>query len=308
MNIDLPLNVYRFAYQALDEVHFPNQPGFLWHSVFGKALHDLVCVVKGTECERCMFLHQCDYPNLFRGSRPPGSAIMRKYNSIPSPHIFRPALDHPLHVKPDTEISVDVILPGAANERLPSLIRALYSAGMTGLGKNRGRMQLQQVWQLKPGGEDKALLDGSTLLDADPPEALPTPQAPASVTLKFLTPYKPSGKAATADGIDVGRYLMAIIRRVDLMQYFYTGVKLDVDFKQLKSLTESIVVADMQLQKKHDRRYSAAHQRTQDMSGFVGSLTLDLRGHEALWPFLWVGQWLNVGKHTSMGMGRYGVG
>ncbi|MEZ5448806.1 MAG: CRISPR system precrRNA processing endoribonuclease RAMP protein Cas6 [Thiolinea sp.] len=99
----------------------------------------------------------------------------------------------------------------------------------------------------------------------------------------------------------MGRYLMAIIRRVDLLQYFYTGHKLEADFRHLKALTETIPVMAHTLQYQPSARYSAAARRTKDTGGFVGQITLDLRGHEALWPFLQVGTFLNVGKNSSMG-------
>lgn len=50
-------------------------------------------------------------------------------------------------------------------------------------------------------------------------------------------------------------------------------------------------------------RWSASQQRDVDMSGIIGSFVLDLRGAEALFPYLWLGQWLYAGKGTVMGMG-----
>ena len=43
------------------------------------------------------------------------------------------------------------------------------------------------------------------------------------------------------------------------------------------------------------------------MGGLVGSVTLRLHDLEVFWPYLWLGQWTQVGKGTSMGMGAYTI-
>ena len=305
MLIALPLASYRFQYEMLDAMELPPYPGTLWHSVFGNALHQLVCVAKDTECATCMFLHQCDYTHLFQGIRPPGSDIMRKYTTVPSPHLFRMTATATPMLAKGAMLETEVVLPGNSNSKLPTLIRALYSAGLGGLGRHRSRARLLQVTQTNSDGTSKHLLNGGQLTDPMPATLVPIPPTPDTAHLHLLTPYKPSGQSSHEAGFELGRYLMAIIRRIDLMQYFYAGSKLDADFQHLKTLTDSISTLEQTLQRETQQRYSAAMRNTKDASGFTGQLTLDLRGHEALWQFLVVGQWLNVGKNASMGFGRY---
>lgn len=305
MSIELPLSRYRFDYEANDSINFPVQSGVLWHSVLGQSLKKLVCVVKGEACEQCLFLHQCDYTQLFRGTRPQNSEIMRKYDTIPAPHVLQSQLTKKQHFHKGEQVSVDVVLCGQANAKIASLVRALYVAGATGVGRQRSQLSLKQVTQHTALGESKALLDNQQLGEPLNSTSLIISESPQSIQLNFVTPYKPSGKAANNHGIDFGRLLMAIIRRVDLMQYFTTGVKLSADFKALKALTESIKVLNVDLDFHQGSRYSAASGGLKDTSGFIGTIEFDLRGHEALWPFIQVGQWLNVGKNSSMGFGRY---
>ena len=308
MQVELPLSRYDFEYSVQDSVNLPSQSGIIWHSILGKSLKELSCISKGEECSRCMFAHQCDYTQLFTGIRPVDSQIMRKYNTIPAPHIIQTTLTDSSEYKRGDTLNIEVVLCGKANDKLPSLVRALYVAGLKGLGKSRSKIQLQKVTQTTGNGGTKSLLSGQKLLDSVSSEYLPIPPAPQHFSLKFLTPYKPSGKANNGHGIDFGRLLMAIIRRVDLMQYFSTGVKLDADFKALKALTESIEVVNVDLDFHQSNRYSSAIGKVKDTSGFVGEVTFNLEQHEALWPFLVIGQSLNVGKNASMGFGRYVVG
>ena len=308
MLVELPLSRYDFEYHVQDSVSLPSQSGVVWHSVLGKSLRDLVCVAKGEECSRCMFAQQCDYTQLFTGIRPENSEIMRKSNTIPAPHIIQTTLNEQAEYKSGDTLNIEIVLCGNSNGKLPSLVRALYVAGLKGVGKSRSKLRLNQVTQLTGDSQSKQLLSEQQLKDTLPSECLPVPDAPQLTQLKFLTPYKPSGKANNGHGIDFGRLLMAIIRRVDLLQYFSTGVKLDVDFKALKALTESIEVLDVDLDFYRSHRYSSAEGRVKDTSGFTGTVTFNLQGHEALWPFMTTGQWLNVGKNASMGFGRYVVG
>ena len=304
--IVLPLSVYRFEYEALDKITLPEQPGVLWHSQFGKTLRDLVCIAKNTACEQCLFLHQCDYTHLFQGTKPPDSAIMRKYNAIPSPHIIQTVYPQDKVIAAGNNLSVDIVLPGEANTRSAILIKTLYKLGQHGLGRSNARAQLKRVTQFSANGQACELLAAGILSAAKPPQAMPVPIAPETTHISLLTPYKPSGKAQSCDaGIDLSRYLMAIIRRVDLIQYFYTGEKLQADFPHLKTLTQQVEVLSQAVQLHRGERYSAALGKFKDTSGYIGHIDLDLTGCEALWPFLWVGQWLNVGKNASMGFGQY---
>lgn len=308
MQVELPLSRYDFEYSVQDSVSLPSQSGVVWHSVLGKSLKDLSCISDDGDCQRCLFAHQCDYTQLFTGFRPENSEIMRKYNTVPAPHIIQTVLSDSSDYRQGDTLNIGLVLCGKANDKLPSLVRALFVAGMHGLGKSRSKVKLEKVTQSTGCGDAKSLLSGQKLLDAVPSQNALVSKAPQRFTLTFVTPYKPSGKADNGHGIDFGRLLMAIIRRVDLMQYFSTGVKLDVDFKALKSLTESIKVLDVDLDFHRSHRYSSAFGKVKDTSGFVGEVTFNLEQHEALWPFIVVCQSLNVGKNASMGFGRYVVG
>jgi len=41
-----------------------------------------------------------------------------------------------------------------------------------------------------------------------------------------------------------------------------------------------------------------------NIDGLLGRIFLDLRGAEALWPFLWLEQWVHAGNAATLGLGR----
>jgi hypothetical protein len=224
-------------------------------------------------------------------------------------------VDAPVQVTAAAELSVGMVLVGRANERLPLVVAAMAAAGDTGLGASRGRLALAGVEQ-QPGGASgpaaeqgiwKPLLVDGRLAPAALPAMPAAPAPPTTVRLRFTSPYKPSGKAAggAAGGIGIGPLLMAIVRRVSMLQYFYTGRRLDAPFADLKAAAETVGVLDYQLYPRRSSRWAARRGTRVDTSGLVGHLDLALDGIDPLWPYLHLGQWLNVGKNASMGFGSY---
>jgi hypothetical protein len=302
----LPLARYSFRYLAAEDLRLPSDPRGLWHGVFGLRLRELACALPGTECGACLLLHQCAYSRLFSGPRPPEAELMRRYDTIPVPHAFQLPPDAPEPVRAGAPTTVHLVLVGDANHHLPLVIQTMAAAGQGGLGRERGQAWLQDVTQAIPDGPaaHPAAAKGR-ILDALPPQAPRTPPVPGAVRLVLLSPYKPSGQAAATGGFDLPHLLMAIVRRISLLQYFYTGTKLEAPFPDLKAASERARVIAQSLRHQEASRYGARHGQRLDTGGLVGYIDLDMTGIEPLWPYLYLGQWLNVGKNASMGYGHY---
>lgn len=303
--IHLPLSKYHFTFTVTASLEMPAQPGVLWHSVLGKALKQRACVSPDTECEQCFYLHDCDYPQLFRGVRPPESEIMRKYTTIPPPHILQCDQLGQRNYQAGDSLRQSIVLCGDSNQKFPVIAAAMVLAAHTGLGRDRVKLQLTDITQERPDGTVFNLLQDNRLVAAQPPVTLPDTPMPDVVTMSFRTPYRASGNAVHTKQLAVNRLLMAIIRRVDLLQYFTTGEKLQADFQGLKALTENMDVLEQSVHYQRDERYSAKSKVSKQSGGLVGAFSLDLKSAAELWPFMCVGQWLNVGKNSSMGYGHY---
>ncbi len=302
----LPLALYAFRYVAEADFRLGVDPRGLWHGVFGLHLREHCCVAAAPTCQGCPLLHQCQYSFLFSGPRPPASELMRRYDSIPVPHIFRVDRDDPEFIQAGAEIAVSLVLVGQANDRLPLVIQTMAAAGQGGLGPQRGQVWLQDVTQQLPGHHPPRLVAGKgRMLEMLPPEPPRPPPAPAAVRIRFLSPYKASGQANRSGGLDLGPFLMALVRRASLLQYFYTGRQLAAPFGQLKAASEQTRLLDRDLRRQDASRYAARHGHRVDTGGLIGHLDLDLTGSETLWPYLHLGQWLGVGKNASMGFGCY---
>jgi hypothetical protein len=301
---ELPLVEYQFNFQVLNNLWLPDFSGSLWHSVFGSALHDGVCIGRDLKCDTCILLHSCDYSYLYSTPRPLNTEIMRKYKTIPAPHIIRPEQTKAQSFVAGQTVSLRFILIGNANQKLPLVIWSLLTAGSIGLGKSRSKLALQDVWQLQANNLPRLIYQQNEIKTQPDNKPLAIIAMPSQVMLRFITPYRQDNNNFKAGTMDIKKFLMAIVRRVSLLQYFYTGKALDADYKQLKVLIDELPIIS-QLENKCHQRYSAKPDKLLDASGVMGQLELNLTGMDDLWTYLYLGQWLNVGKNASMGFGHY---
>ncbi len=101
---------------------------------------------------------------------------------------------------------------------------------------------------------------------------------------------------------------MAIVRRISLLQYFYAGIRLYAAFDELKKASQRIQVQVTDLKQQRGSHFSSRRGKRINANGLVGHIDLSMDGIESLWPYLYLGQWLNVGKKASWGFGSFGIG
>jgi hypothetical protein len=230
---------------------------------------------------------------------------MRLYDTVPVPHVFQIDDGAPLRVEARQSLELSIVLVGEANNRLPLVVEALAAAGANGLGSLRGRVLLERVDQSLPDAPEPQVIGSRGRLSAAAPPRVPvTPTSPRRVRIELLSPYKVSGKSH-ADGMDLGLFLMGIVRRVSLLQYFYTGRRLLAPFCELKAASHRARPIGHGLRRAEASRWAARHGRRLDTGGLIGHVDLDTASIEPLWPYLHLGQWLNIGKNASMGYGQY---
>lgn len=309
----LPVSLYTFTFKALQPIFNVNFSAGLWHGQFGRSLRHIVqCVQPHSECKDCMLLHQCDYAFLFNGTPPVNREIMRKYQNIPVPYAFCSPISLSMQVQTGELFSIQMRLIGTSCHKLPIIIKSMENIGQSGLEKKRYRATLNSVsvqYQDQQGQE--TLLYANGLLLSLATQQIPMiPPCPAFIRLQWCSPYraksvKGNQKIST---VDSAKLMMSLIRRVSLLQNFYTDTPLSVDFIALKKLSSQLEKACIKKSLQFslvEERFSAKHKQRLPTSGVLGSLDFSLQGLDDLWPYLFLGQFLNVGQNASMGFGRY---
>jgi hypothetical protein len=99
-----------------------------------------------------------------------------------------------------------------------------------------------------------------------------------------------------------------LLRRVSMLTYFHTDTPLETNFAGLMELARQVEPVEAKLAWKDWTRYSSRQKTAMQMGGLVGEIVVELAQGSPLWPYLWLGQWVHVGKGTSMGLGHYTIG
>ena len=307
MSQELSLCILEFTYKKCAPLALSLGDLPIWHSVFGKALHQRNCLLPDTACfvekknetteKDCPFLHSCHYPYLFDRVASDDSEMMRG-QKIPVPHVFR------FKTTPSpnqTTLSVALVIIGKAIDKYDSIIQTMKQAGLSGLGKQRQKLKLTKVTENNIEESVKTIWENNQLIATPQATMVNAPPCPTAVQIIFETPYKTKTRSA----FKTDELLMGVIRRISLLQYFYTGKCLHVDFKYLKEQTIQTKTLKQTLRWQQNKRYSTRLGATVDTSGWVGQITVTNPNLRELWPYLWIGQWLGIGKNASMGFGQY---
>ncbi len=126
------------------------------------------------------------------------------------------------------------------------------------------------------------------------------------VSITFLTPtrLRIGGDLVTQQRLTPTELFGTVVRRVAAVRRVHGGLTDEIDFRDLKRAAEDLCWDAARLHWVETTRRSARQQALMQFGGLIGQVQIDLRESTALWPFLWLSQWLHVGKGASMGFGQ----
>jgi hypothetical protein len=139
------------------------------------------------------------------------------------------------------------------------------------------------------------------------PVVIPPPAS--AVLIELITPLrmKRHGRLVGPREFQVSDFLRQLLRRTRDIAHFH-GETEGVGFMLPRSRAEVFDrTATMELRWRDWARYSSRQKSRLRMGGMTGSLRLQGETLEEWWPLLWYGQWLHLGKATSMGLGQYRI-
>lgn len=282
----------RFQFCALEPINLPTFSGSTWRGALGQALRRVTCIYRDISCGNCTMQSICWYARLYEPIVTENFTQLHGFYHAPHPLIPEPwPVGGVLQQK--SIVNLDLILIGSTQEAVPFLVLAVQRMIAYGIGRKRGRLELIH-WELDDATDDVA----------DPWQP---PAFSSQVTMYVNTPLRLQVNKQILDPhtLELRPLLTALLRRISLFVYFQHNKPMDIDVKQLATIAVKANIVTRQLEWFSWNRYSSTQQRYVAMDGVIGTLTLDLSQCQAWWPYLWVGQWLHVGKGASMGMGRY---
>lgn len=309
-DIVLPISRHRLTFMPVAAGRWPRYPGSVWRGGFGHALKRVVCVMRMQPCEACPLKQSCLYPTVFETGPGEAAIKMRRYERVPHPYILQPARMAGNRLEPGLELSLDVTLVGRAAQHVGYVVRALQEAASGGLGPDRTASEFVSVAPLgmdrPPWLELNSELRPGLLLEAVAPAI---PACPRTAQVEMTTPLRiqREGQLVGPLAFVPADMLRSLVRRVSMLTTFFTDAPLDADFRALTQMASTVAMPKAELQWIEITRRSSRQQTVMQMGGIVGRFDIVLAGAEALWPFLWLGQWIGAGKGATMGLGEYRI-
>jgi hypothetical protein len=311
-----PLPVARYVLQAqvLQPLMLPPFAGSLLRGQFGSALRNLACTTGAPTCNQCPRAGTCTYARVFDGTLPTENPHVAKgFAQVPNPYVIRPPQPGPPLRAGDT-FQWGLVLVGHAIDQLPLLATAWQLALAQGLGPQRAPARLIQVqWvdlmeqphHIAAPGTSQGIAPHAGVLQVPPPQWQGGP-----IRLQLLTPLRLQQQSGLVgvQTLTAPLLLGAIARRAGLLLAMHGGV----DGALPLAATAGHIAQSLHLQADlhwHDQtRFSARQRGEMTLGGLLGTITLhapDAYTAHALWPWLWLGQWLHAGKNATMGLGGY---
>ncbi|WP_315783331.1 MULTISPECIES: CRISPR system precrRNA processing endoribonuclease RAMP protein Cas6 [unclassified Bradyrhizobium] len=290
----------------------PANRGSLWRGVLGSALKRL---------------DEGILPGISTGHVAPGSlydtffasrAAARDGSDMPGDSAPRPyVVDAPpaggvQSLARGTVETIGLTLIGRPASAVEAVLAAFDFAARRGLGPRQGAdrlrghaylCQAKAVW--RNAQDDAVVFDPAQGFRPVAAEVPVVPPCPPRVRVILATPLR-----LVRSGIGVGPreftpalLIGGLIQRVTALSSLYGDIRLVPDHAVLKPLVSRLIAREAEFVFADQFRWSGNHHQEIAAGGIVGSFTLDLDGAEALFPYLWLAQWLHAGKGVVSGLG-----
>lgn len=291
----------RLTYTVQKALRLPPYAGGLWRSAFGARLRRRVCITGAPTCEGCPLIRRCAYGYLFNTPAPEENAA-GVAGQVVHPYVLSPRNQY-REYQAGQSLQTDLFLLGPACQFLPEVLGTLKQ-----LRLHHTPVTLASVAQHIPTEQGSQLQELTLAQTLDVPARRLQPPVCQPRALRFSIEHplwvRSQGRDMTPERFAFDKLLTSAMRRVSLLTRLTTGQAPDLDFKALAQQARGIVQTSSDLHWRVWRRYSARQQRQIRVRGLVGEV--DVAGDlAALWPILWLGQWLHVGRSAVMGQGRY---
>lgn len=151
---------FQFVLKAQENIRLPAYKGSTLRGAFGHAFKIVVCVNREKICEPCLLKGKCVYSYIFETPPPSDTLKMRKYPFAPHPFVITPPLEEKKEYRQDERLGFELTLIGKAIDFLPYFIYTFDELGKMGIGKDKGKYQLEEVRAINIGERSRVKGEG----------------------------------------------------------------------------------------------------------------------------------------------------
>ena len=306
-----PIARFRFTVAASSPIELPPYTGSAWRGLLATALRRSVCVPGLETCDPCLITEFCAFYRFFEQGALADTQPQR-YQSNSQPFVLDVLGDGGRTLAPGERLAVGLTIIGDSIDFLPYWVYAFQRAGQLGIGRGRGRFALMAVTQEIALGVDTWVpvwQPGATTAVPLEPTAVALPEPPPALEVELVTPLriKRRGDWVTADDFSAAEFLYHLCSRLDRLEAQFGQDRAGGYWESCRAQVEALPAAPCELRWHDWTRWSSRQQQYMKLGGLLGRFTLPAAALPSLWPLLWLGQYLHVGKATSFGLGAYRV-
>jgi len=310
---ELRLSIISFDLVLLNNARLPAYKGSTLRGGLGRGLKEASCKNEVRECKECSYKFKCIYSTFFE-TPIDSDGTFGKLTNGPHSFVIEPPLVNQTEYFVNDKVSFKIILFGNAVDNYDYFVSAVEKFGKAGIGKNRAKFAVDKV---------KDEINNETLMSKGRQVFLPSKLEETdlrelfnrfaeekdfeNITLKFVTPARIKYRNKLTDTLPFYVLVQNLIRRVELLQYFY-GEKaaLLTNYKELIGLAQDVREENSQLYWYDWERYSSRQGVRMKLGGLKGTITYSGNIEEFL-PLIFLGSYIHIGKGTSFGLGKYEI-
>ncbi len=328
----------RFVYEVVTPLTLqPNKGSALRGALLG-ALRGHFCVLPGPDgaaqdsplCAACISASAC--PIAFLMANRDEAGLLGRGQEVPHPYVVEPPLSRQTEYQPGERLEFGLTLFGAALHTFPYLLIAAQRMGEQGLGlgRERGRLALREIWQVNPiVGQQVRLFHHQRAMARMPSLAVTAEQVREfaadlptdGFTVRFLTPARlTAGGGLVQSGPPLALLVHRLLERLWMLAAVYAAPDGEDEREaHIAALREwragwPGLLAECDKARMVGRgagwqeleRYSSRHDRKLEMGGLLGEVryTGDVAN---LREILAWGQLAHVGKYAVAGNGWFEI-
>jgi len=306
------LVVLRYHIKVLDKLILPEFPGSTLRGGFGNAFRQITCTQKKTDCHKCLLITSCPFGYIFSTEPERNTARLKNIMDIPRPYVIRPCNNTGGEHSEGEHIDFEQVIIGKAIDFLPYFIVAFKELGEIGLGSGKGRYELKNAYITKPKNNyteiyniDRGAISYSEDIITLWQDIIGSQyKKPREVEINFITPLRLEVENVLLEWApEFDELILNLVRRTNNMAYFHCDIIDELNFAEIKEKSYNIDIVDSDIKVVNWSRYSERQDKRIPLKGIIGSVVY--KGEiKPFLPLLRLGEYINIGKNTTMGMGR----
>lgn len=252
--------------------------------------------------------HQHLYEQLFEEQE--GERIEGRYIAYNRPMIIRTGINRQKVYYKEDSYRFEMILFGPLIQAYQEIILSMESFGSAGIGKDKAPFYVKRVIAKTPG-MNKIIYDDGEWIGQLAPFTWPQistvfSKFPTKIKLDFKTPLRLKVNGAYQQDVPFTCLVENIARRVKSILHYHQGVTLPTTF--VEEMTQKAMEVEevyRRFSRKSYKRYSTRQEKTVYLDGIEGFSIVKGAALQELFPLLYIGQFLHVGKQSMFGLGQY---